>query len=458
VTLIVNDGHGNTGTCSATVTVTDNISPTLFCKNATIYLNASGQATLTVAQVNNGSYDNCSITVLVLGQTTFTCANIGNNYVTLRGIDQSNNRGQCIATVTVIDPIAPTARCKNVAANLGANGSVTVPATSVDNGSTDNCSYTLTLSPNTFTCGNIGLNTVTLKATDAGGNAATCTAKVTIRDLATPKALCKNVTIYLDDNGQGSITASQLDNNSTDNCGITTRTININTFNCSNIDSPQPVTLTLRDGSNNQSTCQAMVTVKDNLAPTAVCENTTVQLNSQGQAVVYTSNLTDGSFDNCSVYATTPSAKVYTSANIGINYLTLTVKDWSGNGSTCVAQITVTPQGMAGGGGLASKTDLEPNDEAATDRVITAPTADFRIFPNPSPGKAVVEMFFEDELDFSLRVFDALGRLISDQKVKSQVGENRVELDLKNLPSGWYQVQIESAYFRKSKGLVIERL
>ena len=51
-----------------------------------------------------------------------------------------------------------------------------------------------------------------------------------------------------------------------------------------------------------------------------LCENITVQLNAQGQAVVNTSGLTDGSFGNCPVYSTTPAAKIYTSANIGTSF------------------------------------------------------------------------------------------------------------------------------------------
>ena len=52
-------------------------------------------------------------------------------------------------------------------------------------------------------------------------------------------------------------------------------------FNFSNIRANQAtltVSNTLKDASNNTSTCQAQVTTKDNLAPTALCENTIVQL------------------------------------------------------------------------------------------------------------------------------------------------------------------------------------
>jgi hypothetical protein len=61
----------------------DAILPTALCQNITVQLDATGNASITAAQVNNGSFDNCGIASLAVSPNTFTCANIGNNTVTI---------------------------------------------------------------------------------------------------------------------------------------------------------------------------------------------------------------------------------------------------------------------------------------------------------------------------------------------------------------------------------------
>lgn len=83
-------------------------------------------------------------------------------------------------TVTVIDQTAPTVVTQSLTVAL-ANGTATITPTQVDNGSTDACGIaTLTLSKTTFSCDNIGANTVTLTVTDVHGNVARQTATVTV--------------------------------------------------------------------------------------------------------------------------------------------------------------------------------------------------------------------------------------------------------------------------------------
>jgi hypothetical protein len=76
-----------------TVTVQDIIPPVPVCQSLTVQLNSGGTASITAAQINNGSTDNCGIQSLSLNQTSFTCANLGANTVTLTVTDNSNNVG-----------------------------------------------------------------------------------------------------------------------------------------------------------------------------------------------------------------------------------------------------------------------------------------------------------------------------------------------------------------------------
>jgi hypothetical protein len=93
--------------------------------------------------------------------------------------------------------------CQDISVQLNPGGSVTITAAQVDNGSTDACGIaSMSVTPSTFTCANVGANTVTLTVTDNNGNQSTCTATVTVLDNNAPTALCQNITVQLDANGK----------------------------------------------------------------------------------------------------------------------------------------------------------------------------------------------------------------------------------------------------------------
>ncbi len=451
VTLVASDGNGNTATCTALVKIEDIIAPTMICQNVTVALNASGQATVTPAQVNNGSTDNCGIATLSLSRTTFNCADLGQNLVTLTGTDQSGNKGTCTATVTVQDLLVPVAKCKNATLNLGANGTVVVPPASINNNSTDNCAMSFTVVPATLTCANIGNNLVTLRVTDGANNLSTCTAIVTLKDATAPTALCKNATLFLNATGSATLSVAQVNNGSSDNCGISSLSLSKTLFNCADLSGPTwPVFLTLKDAANNTSTCTAYVTIKDNIAPTAICENTTVELGSNGKAVVYGADLAEGSYDNCAVWSYSPVAKVYTTANIGTNNLTITVRDWSNNAATCVSQVTVLPYG-AGLENPVEDRDLDSFSPLRQDDLLV------HLYPNPTFDR--VNLAFELEADqaYQVTIWDVTGRLRLEQSAQGKAGENQILMDLRDLPAGMYVVIFESAGQQIQKKLVKDR-
>jgi len=174
---------------STEITVGDNTNPTATAQNITAYLNATGEATITAAGVNNGSSDNCTTAgslLLSMSKSTFTCADIGPNAVVLTVKDASGNQATANATVTVADNAGPTVLTKNIHVDLDENGNATITAASVDNGSSDNCTdqsaLMLSIDKASFTEANLGQNTVTLTVEDAYGNTNTATAIVTITD------------------------------------------------------------------------------------------------------------------------------------------------------------------------------------------------------------------------------------------------------------------------------------
>jgi len=82
------------------------------------------------------------------------------------------------------DQVPPTITCKNATVNLDNNGAASITTANVFQSGSDNCGQVNQVSvlPNTFTCTNIGTNTVTLLVNDGHGNTANCNATVTVTD------------------------------------------------------------------------------------------------------------------------------------------------------------------------------------------------------------------------------------------------------------------------------------
>jgi hypothetical protein len=79
-------------------------------------------------------------------------------------------------------------------------------------------------------------NTETLTVTDVNGNVTTCTAVViTVEDNIAPVAICQDVTVQLDATGNGSTTATAVDNGSSDACGIASLVLSQTAFVCSEV-------------------------------------------------------------------------------------------------------------------------------------------------------------------------------------------------------------------------------
>ena len=316
--------------------------------NISVNLNANGAATITASQVNNGSTDNCSIATMTLSKTSFNCSNVGANSDTLTVTDVNGNVSTAVATVTVHDNIAPTATAQNVDIYLDATGAASTTASAVNNGSTDNCSIaTLTLSKTSFNCSNVGANSDTLTVRDVNGNVSTATATVTIHDVTAPTVITRPLTVYLNTAGAASITAAQINNGSSDVCGIATYSVSPNSFTCSTVGA-NTVTLTVTDVNGNISTGTATVTVRDTIKPTVIAQNITVNLGSNVSVVVTPAQVNNGSYDNCTIASYSVSPNTFNCTNIGNNTVTLTATDANGNVSSTTAVVNVQGENLGG--------------------------------------------------------------------------------------------------------------
>lgn len=171
-------------------------------------------------------------------------------------------------------------------------------------------------------------------------------------DVIPPVANCKiALTVYLDSMGAVEVQATDIDDNSSDNCGIETYEINGNpsiTLNCTNLTSPVPVQLVVIDSTGNSDTCNSFILVVDNLAPIATCApigSVSVPLNALGTAVFPVAQAIVGSSDNCSVISTLVNdeiAPILTCEDVGVYPYVVKMEDSSGNIGWCQSQIEVT--------------------------------------------------------------------------------------------------------------------
>ena len=170
------------GSCgSITIISGDITAPTAVCQNITTYLDGAGSTTITASDLDGGSTDNCTSVSLSASQTSFTCANVGPNSITLTVTDGYANSANCIAVVTVADTVSPVATCQDIILYLDGTGNGTVSGSDLDGGSSDNCSLgSWSASPSSFTCADLGANNVTLTVTDGSSNTGSCTSVVTV--------------------------------------------------------------------------------------------------------------------------------------------------------------------------------------------------------------------------------------------------------------------------------------
>ena len=185
---------------------------------------------------------------------------------------------------------------------------------------------------------NVGITTVTLTATNTCGTVS-CTFTVTVTDSQAPTVLCHNITISLS-GGTTHITPSQVNNGSSDNCGIASMNVSPDHFDCTNVGN-NTVTLTVTDVNGNVNTGTAIVTINDLTAPIVVTKNISVNLNSAGLATITAVDVNNGSVDACGIASSSVSPNSFSCSSVGPNTVSLTVTDVNGNGNTGTAIVTI---------------------------------------------------------------------------------------------------------------------
>jgi gliding motility-associated-like protein len=205
-----------------------------------------------------------------------------------------------------------------------------VPAANIVTGGAG-ANRTLTVTPIT---GGTGTTTISVTLNDGQtvNNDSVFTFNITLDDTIAPVAVCQNMQVQLDTAGNGSLTATQVDNGSTDNCSIQQISISQTSFTCADVGQVN-VTFTVEDIAGNISTCPFVVDV---LPPAMNVSHTTSDYNGYE---VSCSGSSDGTITvlatgGCSpfTYAWSHDPNVTTNAATGLNAgnYTITVTDVSG--------------------------------------------------------------------------------------------------------------------------------
>ena len=344
-----------TSSCNFEVIVIDNELPIISCPSNISTNNNAGICGAAVTYTVTSS-DNCTGQTVsqTTGLTSGSIFPIGTTTNTFVVTDASNNTAICSFYITITDNEVPIVITQNVGIYLNATGQASITTSMIDNGSNDNCGIaSMTLNKMNFVCSDVGANTVTLTVTDNNSNVSTSTATVTVQDNVAPVAIAQDVTVQLDATGNGSTTATAVDNASTDACGIASLVLSKTAFTCADIaTNPNSVTLTVTDNNGNVSTATANVIVEDNIFPTLSCAVNTVRCANipatDSYQVVGTEFDLTAMADNCSIISVTNDQNGLSSlAGVvfvtGSTQVTWTVIDASNNVSTCSFTVIVNP-------------------------------------------------------------------------------------------------------------------
>ncbi len=278
VTFIATDAAGNTDRCTVIEQVEDKTAPEVRTKNISLSLDASGNASFSPSQIDDGSSDNCLVAGFNATPLSFTCSDLGDNTATLTATDLAGNSGMSTAIVRIVDDTPPVLRTcpSDIQVELpDKNCGITVNFDSPT--ADDNCSGLTILqtegpvSGSEFSGGN---TTITFEITDIGGNREICSFVVTVEDKDLPVIECPDDIVQTSNPGLCGAVVSYPLPIGTDNCPFAPTAITL----ISGLPSDEvfpvgstTVTYRITDVSGNTADCSFMVSIIDDVTPTITC-------------------------------------------------------------------------------------------------------------------------------------------------------------------------------------------
>ena len=257
---------------------------------------------------------------------------------------------------------------KSATVQLDAAGNASITVADVDAGSTGCGAITLSVSPDSFDCSNIGINTVTLTVTDTNGNSDSSTATVTVIDNADPVISCPD-DVTLECPADTSVAANGSAT-ATDNCSVEISHSDSSVAGCGNTET---ITRVWRatDDSGNSVSCVQTIIVQDTTSPELTVP-VDVVLECPADISVAATGIATGS-DTCgNVSISHSDITVPGCGNTETITRTWTATDECGNSTSGVQVVTVidtTAPGL-----VSDVQDIYPYDTPTTFRVVASDT------------------------------------------------------------------------------------
>jgi gliding motility-associated-like protein len=275
-TYLATDAHGNTSTCSFTVTVIDNQLPVIVCPSNITKGNDLGMCGAVVNYTTPVGTDNCSgaNTIQTVGQATGTVFNFGTTTNTFQVTDGAGLVSTCTFTVTINDTEAPVINCPADTIISNVPGQCYTDLTYAAPVATDNCGIASVVLTSGLPSGSqfpLTTTTVTFQATDINGLTSQCSFNVTGVDSEGPVVVCPNNILKPVLPGTCGNTANFITPLPSDNCGVLSIVL---TGLPSGSIFPAGIntqTYTVTDINGNVSTCTFTVNIVDNELPSIAC-------------------------------------------------------------------------------------------------------------------------------------------------------------------------------------------
>jgi len=221
VEFFATDKAGNVNRSKITITVKDTMRPVVIAQDVKIYLDSMGLASISPADVDKGSYDNCGIVFKGLSQTKFSCSDVGQRilYYTIK--DTSGNTSIRLFNATIADTLSPKLTTWTQTLYFNEFGTVSLKASTFIPYAYDNCGFkSFYFNDSTFDCSNTGLNQSTFYAIDKNNNISVQPFYTYVFDSIPPTVILKSDTIYIDTLGVAQLRPQDVIAKIYDNCKV----------------------------------------------------------------------------------------------------------------------------------------------------------------------------------------------------------------------------------------------
>uniref|UniRef100_UPI00258A52D8 HYR domain-containing protein n=1 Tax=Algoriphagus sp. TaxID=1872435 RepID=UPI00258A52D8 len=313
-------------------------------------LDENGEAILTIADLDDESFDNCGIKSKYfnngLSSLSFDCTQVGKtNLVDFKVEDTKGNVSVKSFQVVITDPVKPV--ITNVPGNIELNTDAGVCGAVVTwpgPNASDHCGIeSLTADYASGVLFPVGETTVTYTATDIHGNEETASFKVIITDLEKPVItnMPTNIEVNTDSGVCGAV-VTWAEPNATDNCGIESFTTDFASGDLFQI-GETTVTYTATDIHGNAETASFTVTVADLEKPVITNIPANIEASTGegicGAVVTWTEPSAD---DNCEIESFTADHTSGDLFPVGETTVTYRATDIHGNVETASFTVTVS--------------------------------------------------------------------------------------------------------------------